>query len=113
ATVARTSVGKRSGRHSKDQESINDLVVAAARSGKRVVRLKGGDPSIFGRSAEEIEHCRRHGVPVRVCPGITAASAAASNGLISLTLRGLARQLTFLTVHAQAGQELDLDWARL
>lgn len=104
------SVGKRSGRHSKDQETINDLIVAAAKSGKRVVRLKGGDPSIFGRSAEEIDHCHRHGVAVRICPGITAASAAAASGLASLTLRGAARGLTFVTAHARAGGEDDLDW---
>lgn len=107
------SVGKRSGRHSKDQGSINDLLLTAARAGRRVVRLKGGDPSVFGRSTEEIEHLAAHGVPVRICPGVTAASAAAADGLVSLTLRGLARTLTFVTAHARAGEELDLDWERL
>jgi uroporphyrin-III C-methyltransferase len=104
------TVGKRSGRHSKDQDTINDLIVAAAKSGKRVVRLKGGDPSIFGRSAEEIEHCRRHHVPVHICPGITTASAAAASGLASLTLRGTARGLTLVTAHLRAGDESGLDW---
>ena len=107
------SVGKRSGRHSKDQGSINDLLLAAARSGLRVVRLKGGDPSIFGRSTEEIEHLASYGVTVRICPGITAASAAAASGLASLTLRGLARRLTFVTAHARAGEAIDLDWQAL
>jgi len=107
------SVGKRSGRHSKDQGSINELLLTAARAGKRVVRLKGGDPSIFGRSAEELDHLAAHGVPVRICPGITAASAAAANGLASLTLRGLARRLTFVTAHARAGEAIRLDWAAL
>jgi uroporphyrin-III C-methyltransferase len=107
------SVGKRSGRHSKDQASINDLLLEAARSGRRVVRLKGGDPSIFGRSTEEIEHLVRHGVPVEICPGITAASAAAASGRTSLTLRGSARKLTLVTAHARAGETLDLDWAAL
>ena len=107
------SVGKRSGRHSKDQQSINALLVAAARAGKRVVRLKGGDPSIFGRSTEEIAYCARHGIPVHICPGITAASAAAAHGLASLTLRGHARALTFVTAHARAGETLDLDWTAL
>jgi uroporphyrin-III C-methyltransferase len=107
------SVGKRSGRHSKDQRSINDLIVAAAISGKRVVRLKGGDPSIFGRSAEEVDHCALHGVPVHICPGITAASAAAAGALASLTLRGHARALTLVTAHARAGEPLDLDWTAL
>ena len=105
------SVGKRSGRHSKNQASINDLIVAAAQSGMRVVRLKGGDPSIFGRSAEEIAACRQHGIPVRICPGVTAASAAVASGLASLTLRGEARSVTFLTAHARAGESLELDWA--
>ena len=107
------SVGKRSGRHSKDQGSINDLLLAAAQAGQRVVRLKGGDPSIFGRSTEEIEHLASHGVTVRICPGITAASAAAASGLASLTLRGLARRLTFVTAHARAGEAIDLDWQAL
>jgi uroporphyrin-III C-methyltransferase len=106
-------VGKRSGRHSKDQAAIDALIVAAALAGKRVVRLKGGDPSIFGRSAEELAACAAHGVPVRICPGVTAASAAAAGGLASLTLRGEARQLTFVTAHACAGEPLDLDWPAL
>lgn len=107
------SVGKRSGRHSKQQESINDLLLAAAHAGKRVVRLKGGDPSIFGRSAEEIQHLAKAGISVRICPGITTASAAAASGHASLTLRGVARGITLLTAHARAGEPLDLDWASL
>ena len=107
------SVGKRSGRHSKDQASIDTLIVNAALAGKRVLRLKGGDPSIFGRSAEELSACAAHGVTVQICPGITAASAAAASGLASLTLRGEARQLTFLTAHARGDEPLDMDWAKL
>jgi uroporphyrin-III C-methyltransferase len=113
AQTERVSVGKRSGRHSKDQDSINDLLLDAARAGRRVVRLKGGDPSIFGRSVEEMDHLTSHGVQVRVCPGVTAASAAAASGGVSLTLRGLARTLTFVTAHARAGDEIDLDWPSL
>lgn len=113
AGVERVSVGKRSGRHSKPQSSINELLVAAALAGKRVVRLKGGDPSVFGRSAEEMTSLREAGVPVHVCPGVTAASAAAASAGVSLTLRGAARQLVFVTAHARAGEALDLDWARL
>ena len=79
AATELASVGKRSGRHSKDQGTIDGLIVAAARSGKRVVRLKGGDPSIFGRSTEEIYACRAAGIAVHICPGITAASAAAAS----------------------------------
>jgi len=106
-------VGKRSGRHSKDQKTIDQLIVAAALAGERVVRLKGGDPSIFGRATEEMTACRDAGVPVAVCPGITAASAAAASLGASLTLRGLARKLTLVTAHARAGEVLDLDWAAL
>jgi uroporphyrin-III C-methyltransferase len=111
--VEQVSVGKRSGRHSKQQETICDLIVKAALSGKRVVRLKGGDPSIFGRASEEIEACLTHGISVRICPGITAASAAAASAGISLTLRGLARKLTFVTAHTKGDEPLDLDWSSL
>jgi uroporphyrin-III C-methyltransferase len=107
------SVGKRSGRHSKAQRTINDLLCEAALAGRRVVRLKGGDPSIFGRSAEEMEQLAHHGIDVRVCPGITAASAAAASAGASLTLRGLARSLTFVTAHARAGEAIELDWPAL
>ncbi|WP_081984491.1 uroporphyrinogen-III C-methyltransferase [Sphingomonas sp. 35-24ZXX] len=106
-------VGKRSGRHSRDQRTIDQMIVDAAMAGERVVRLKGGDPAIFGRATEELSACRAAGVPVRICPGITAASAAAASLGASLTLRGLARKLTFVTAHVRAGQELDLDWAKL
>ncbi len=106
-------VGKRSGRHSKDQGTIDRMIVDAALAGERVVRLKGGDPSIFGRATEELEACRLAGVPVKVCAGVTAASAAAASMGLSLTLRGLARKLVFMTAHARAGEELDLDWQAL
>jgi uroporphyrin-III C-methyltransferase len=111
--MRRVSVGKRSGRHSKDQKTIDALIVEAALAGERVVRLKGGDPAIFGRASEELEACRAAGVAVRVCPGVTAASAAAASLNLSLTLRGLARRLTFVTAHARAGEELELDWQAL
>lgn len=113
AAAERVGVGKRSGRHSKDQATIDALIVAAARDGRRVVRLKGGDPVIFGRSAEEVAACTAAGIPARICPGITAASAAAAAAGVSLTLRGLARRLTLVTAHAQAGVPLDLDWDTL
>jgi len=111
--VRRVPVGKRSGRHSKDQATIDRLLVEAALDGERVVRLKGGDPAIFGRATEEIVACQAAGIPVRVCPGITAASAAAADLGLSLTLRGLARKLTFVTAHSRRGAALDLDWASL
>lgn len=111
--VRRVPVGKRSGRHSKDQASIDGMIVAAALAGERVVRLKGGDPSIFGRATEELEACRAAQVPVQICPGVTAASAASASLGRSLTLRGLARKLVFVTAHARAGEKLDLDWKAL
>ncbi len=109
----RVSVGKRSGRHSRSQSSTNDLLLAAAQAGRRVVRLKGGDPGIFGRAGEEIDHLAAHGIHVRICPGITAASAAAAAAGVSLTMRGSTRAVTFVTAHVRAGEPLDLDWARL
>lgn len=107
------SVGKRAGRHSAPQPLICDLIVKAALSGQRVVRLKGGDPSIFGRSMEEIEACRTAGVPVQICAGVTTASAAAASLGTSLTLRGLARRLVFVTAHTKGGAMPDLDWQAL
>ncbi len=113
AGVTRVNVGKRAGRHSKDQASIDAMLVAAARSGQRVVRLKGGDPSMFGRSAEEITALKEAGLRVQVCPGVTAASAAAASAGVSLSLRGLAREVRFVTAHSRNGAALDLDWASL
>ncbi len=107
------SVGKRAGRHSRDQRTIDALIVDAARARKRVVRLKGGDPSIFGRANEELEACRAAGIPVSICPGVTAASAAAADLGLSLTSRGLARRLTFVTAHTSKGAVPDVDWAAL
>jgi uroporphyrin-III C-methyltransferase len=111
--VRRVPVGKRSGRHSTDQNAINTLLIEAALDGERVVRLKGGDPSIFGRSMEEIGALAMAGIGARICPGITAASAAAASAGISLSLRGLARRVQFVTAHLRAGEPLTLDWAAL
>ncbi len=111
--VRLVSVGKRAGRHSKDQKTIDMLLVEAALAGERVVRLKGGDPSIFGRSMEELTACREVGVPVRICPGVTAASAASAGLGTSLTLRGTARRLTFVTAHTRKGKVQSLDWQAL
>lgn len=113
AGTAIKSVGKRAGRHSAPQPLICDLIVKAAKEGQRVVRLKGGDPSIFGRSEEEITACEEHGVPVQVCAGVTTASAAAASLNASLTKRGLARRLTFVTAHTKGGALPELDWAAL
>lgn len=106
-------VGKRAGRHSKDQRTIDRLLVDAALSGKRVVRLKGGDPAIFGRANEELGALRAAGITVRICPGITAASALAASAGLSLSLRGIARRVQFVTAHSRRGCALDLDWQAL
>ncbi|ALC11790.1 uroporphyrinogen-III C-methyltransferase [Sphingopyxis sp. 113P3] len=109
----RVSVGKRSGRHSKDQQTIDALLVAAAGAGRRVVRLKGGDPSLFGRSAEEIGALSAAGHNVRICPGVTAASAAAASAGVSLSLRGVAPGVRFVTAHSRHGAALGPDWNAL
>ncbi|WP_188261853.1 uroporphyrinogen-III C-methyltransferase [Azospirillum tabaci] len=106
-------VGKRSGQHSHSQEAINALIAAQARSGRRTVRLKGGDPMIFGRAGEEIEHLERVGISVSVIPGITAALGCASSAGLSLTKRGVSRAVTFVTAHAREGDATEPDWARL
>ena len=109
--VRRVFVGKRARRCSAEQGTIDELIVKAALKGERVVRLKGGDPAIFGRADEELRACRGAGVTVRICPGITAASAAAATLGLSLTLRGTARRLSFVTAHTKEG--VALDWRSL
>lgn len=113
ARVQSISVGKRSGRHSKVQATIDRLLVDAALSGKRVVRLKGGDPSLFARSAEEMAALAEAGVEFRICPGVTAASAASASARISLSLRGVSRRVQFVTAHAKRGRLVDANWAAL
>ena len=106
-------VGKRKSHHTLPQEGINALLVGLAREGLTVVRLKGGDPFLFGRGGEELEFCRAAGVEAHVVPGVTAALAAAADVGAPLTHRGLAQAVTFVTGHAAAGAEPDLDWVSL
>jgi len=93
------------------QDEINRLMITLARAGKRVVRLKGGDPMIFGRGGEELAACRAAGLAVEVVPGITAAQGAASRLGVSLTHRSLARRLQYVTGHGSDGRlPRDIDW---
>lgn len=110
----RMMVGKRGGRPSCKQEEINALMIKLARQGKRVVRLKAGDPMVFGRAGEEIAALDAVGVPVTVVPGITAALAAASSLGVSLTHRDAAHSVRFVTGHSRnGGLPGDLDWRGL
>ncbi len=113
STARRISVAKRKSRHSYAQDEINRMLVAFAQEGLNVVRLKGGDPFIFGRGGEELEACREAGVECHIIPGVTAALAASANAGAPLTHRGAAQAVTFVTGHAAAGAEPDLDWTNL
>jgi uroporphyrin-III C-methyltransferase len=104
-------VGKRSGLRSTAQAFINKQLLDAARKYKTVVRLKGGDPMLFGRAHEEIEFLVAKGVPVKITPGITAALAAAADLGISLTRRGKARSVTFVTPRVGEGMA-ESSWVR-
>lgn len=106
----RVSVGKRAGRVSTDQRFINRHLVEAAAQHRTVVRLKGGDPMMFGRAQEEIDALKRAGVPFEVVPGITAAAAASADLGVSLTRRGSSRGVTFATPRIGPG-EGDSEWA--
>lgn len=109
--VPRISVAKRRDRHTLPQDEINGLLVREARAGKQVVRLKGGDPFIFGRGGEELEACAAAGIAVRVIPGISAALGAAAGALIPLTHRDAASAVSFVAGQCQGLHEQD--WSGL
>jgi len=110
AGCVRIQTGKRAGAASMPQETINRLMLRLARRGLTVVRLKGGDPSVFGRSGEEAEHLRAHGVDVEIVPGVTAACAAAAQFGFPLTHRGAARRLILATARTSDGEVTGDGW---
>ena len=121
-STRRLYVGKRKSHHSVPQGELNDLLVALAREGLTVVRLKGGDPFVFGRGGEEMLACRTAGIDCEIVPGVSAALAAAASAGAPLTHRGLAQTLSLVTAHAAVGDtvagedgigEPDLDWQAL
>lgn len=108
----RIEVGKQAGQHHATQAHIHQLMLTHARAGRRVVRLKGGDPFVFGRGGEELEYLRAHAIPYEVVPGITAALACAAYAGVPLTHRDHAQSVHLLTAHCQADGNA-LDWAAL
>jgi uroporphyrin-III C-methyltransferase len=108
----RIETGKRSGRHSMGQDEINALIWRLASRGMKVVRLKGGDPGVFGRVGEELDFLRARGIAATVVPGVTAACAAAAQFSFPLTQRGEANRLMLATVRLKNGQVVE-DWAGL
>ncbi len=108
----RIEVGKQAGHHHTTQVGIHALLLEHAQAGRRVVRLKGGDPFVFGRGGEELEFLRAHGIPYEVVPGITAAVACAAYAGVPLTHRGHAQSVRFITAHGQASCDSP-DWAAL
>ncbi|TNF94265.1 MAG: uroporphyrinogen-III C-methyltransferase [Gammaproteobacteria bacterium] len=111
--VSRIFVGKSVGKHCVPQEQINETIVNLAQSGRRVVRLKGGDPYTFGRGGEEALALKQHDLPFEVVPGITAASGCSAYSGIPLTHRGLNHGVRFLTGHFRNDEELDINWDKI
>lgn len=107
------SVGKRAGSHSASQGDINALLVSLAKAGRKVVRLKGGDPMVFGRAGEEIEALRAAGLPFAVVPGVTAATASSAVAELPLTHRDHSSAVIFITGHQCAANTSALDWGAL
>ena len=111
--ISRIAVGKASGHHCMPQQQINDTLVNLAKAGHHVVRLKGGDPYLFGRGSEEALYLQQHQIGFEVVPGISAASGCSSYAGIPLTHRGLSRRVQFITGHWQNDEQLDIDWHKV
>lgn len=111
--VSRIYVGKKSGNHTLPQDEINQLLIKLAESKRTIVRLKGGDPFVFGRGSEEAMLLAKHGLAFEIVPGITAASACTTYAGIPLTHRGLAKGVQIVTGHSQKDLPLELDWQKL
>lgn len=109
----RIYAGKARGRHHLAQDTINELLLSLARSGRDVLRLKGGDPFVFGRGSEEALFLARHDVPFEVVPGISAAAGCSTYAGIPLTHRGLSTGVRFVTGHLREDRSLDLNWPTL
>ena len=110
AGVSRISVAKASGKHCVPQDQINEIIVNLAKTGRRVVRLKGGDPYMFGRGGEEVLALRDHGIAFEVVPGVTAAAGCSAYSGIPLTHRGISRRVQFITAHFKHDEPVDLNW---
>lgn len=108
--VSRIPVGKEVGKHCIPQQQINEIIINLANSGRKVVRLKGGDPFMFGRGGEEIIALNKHQIPFEVVPGITSASGCSAYSGIPLTHRGMSRRVQFITGHFNNNEPLDLNW---
>ena len=113
AGTTRIFAGKAARNHHMPQEEINELLLNLSRAGRKVVRLKGGDPLVFGRGSEEAEHLANNGVSFEIVPGITASFGCTAYAGIPLTHRALARGVRFVTGHLKDGTSLDLNWQSL
>lgn len=108
--ISRIAVGKEPGNHCVPQNEINNIIVNLAKSGRKVVRLKGGDPYMFGRGGEEVQALNKYKIPFEIIPGITAASGCSAYSGIPLTHRGLSRRIQFITGHFSNDEPLQHNW---